>query len=123
MPIPEIFRRYGEARFRDIETQVVREIAPRNGLVIATGGGAVLREENVDLLRQNGRLFFLERDPGLLVPTDDRPLADSREKMDALYQKRLPVYRAAADECVNTGDTPGETPEKTAEEIMRRILP
>ena len=72
-----------------------------NSLVLlATGGGAVLRAENVEALRRNGRLFWLDRAADDLVPTDDRPLADSREKMKALYEARRPVYRATADETV-----------------------
>ena len=98
MEIPEIFRRYGEKHFRDLETEVIRETAARAGVIISTGGGAVLREENVDALRRNGRLVWLDRKPEDLIPTDDRPLADSREKMTALYTAREPIYRATADE-------------------------
>ena len=96
-PIPEIFASKGETAFRDIETEVTREIAVQNGLVIATGGGCVLRPENVRALRLNGRLIWLDRPLDQLIPTDDRPTADSAEKMRALYAAREPVYRAAAD--------------------------
>ena len=98
MEITEIFARYGEAHFRDLETRVLREASALSGKIISTGGGAVLRGENVDALRQNGRLFWLDRAPEELVPTDDRPLADSAEKMAALYRTRKPVYEATADE-------------------------
>ena len=98
MEIPEIFRRYGEKHFRDLETEVIGEAAARAGVIISTGGGAVLREENVDALRRNGRLVWLDRKPEDLIPTDDRPLADSREKMTALYTAREPIYQATADD-------------------------
>ena len=62
MPISEIFASRGEAGFRDLESDVIREcIAGCNGLVVATGGGAILREANCDALRRNGRLYFLDR--------------------------------------------------------------
>ena len=116
MEITEIFRRYGEKHFRDLESEVIREAAVRAGAIISTGGGAILREKNVDALRQNGRLVWLDRKPDDLVPTDDRPLADSREKMTALYAAREPIYRATADERIAvTGSA-----EDTASEIESR---
>ena len=113
MEITEIFRRYGEKHFRDLETEVIREAAARAGVIISTGGGAVLREENVDALRRNGRLVWLDRKPEDLVPTDDRPLADSREKMAALYAAREPVYRATADERIAVTGSAEDTADET----------
>ena len=81
----------------------------RGGQIISTGGGAVLRPENVTALRQNGRLFWLNRDPDALVPTDDRPLADTADKMKRLWVEREPVYRAAADEIIPVTGTPEQT--------------
>lgn len=106
--IPEIFAREGEPAFRDLESEVILDLSRRGGQVISTGGGAVLRPENVTALRQNGRLFWLDRDPDSLRPTDDRPLADTAEKMKALYRQREPVYRAAADEIIPVRGTPEE---------------
>ena len=118
MPITEIFAREGEGAFRALESRVIREISARGGAVIATGGGAVLREENVRALRQNGRLFWLDRPLEQLLPTDDRPLADSAEKIRALYGARMPIYRAAADAAIAVdGDA-----ERAAEEIMRNLI-
>jgi len=117
--IPEIFREDGEAAFRDLESETVAEVSAKGGQIIATGGGAVLREANVQALRRNGRLVLLERAAETLLPTDDRPLADTREKMDRLWKEREPVYRAAADCTVR----PDGTPEETAMEIESRWLP
>ena len=114
--IPDIFRENGEPAFRDLESEVVREVSKQGGQVISTGGGAVLRPENVTALRQNGRLFWLDRNPDDLVPTDDRPLADTEAKMKQLYLEREPVYRAAADEVIHVNGTP----EDTAGEIESR---
>ena len=107
-PIPDIFRENGEPAFRDLETEIIRALSKQGGQIISTGGGAVLRPENVTALRQNGRLFWLDRDPEALVPTDDRPLADTAEKMKQLYRVREPVYRAAADEIIPVTGTPEE---------------
>ena len=113
MEIKEIFRRYGEKHFRDLESEAIREAAARAGVIISTGGGAVLREENVDALRRNGRLVWLDRKPEDLVPTDDRPLADSREKMAALYAAREPIYRATADERIAVTGSAEDTADET----------
>ncbi len=104
--IPAIFREDGEPAFRDLETGIIKALSVRGGQIISTGGGAVLRPENVTALRQNGRLLWLDRDPDALVPTDDRPLADTADKMKQLYLAREPVYRAAADETVPVEGTP-----------------
>lgn len=97
MEIPEIFAREGETGFRARETAAIESIAPEQGLVVATGGGAVLSETNLRFLRHNGMLCFLDRDPELLVPTSDRPLSRSRIELMALYNRRLPIYAKAAD--------------------------
>jgi len=112
--IPDIFRLDGEPAFRDLESAVIRDLSLRGGMIISTGGGAVLRPENVSALRRNGRLFWLDRPPESLVPTDDRPLADTADKMKQLYLAREPVYRAAADEIV---PVPG-----AAEDAAARVL-
>ncbi len=87
----------GEAAFRDIEAEALRRVAAESGVVIATGGGAVLREENVRRLRRNGRLIFLDRPPEELPVTDDRPLSRDRERLMQRYAERIDKYRAAAD--------------------------
>ncbi len=116
--IPEIFRENGEPFFRDLESEVIEEVSARGGQIIATGGGAVLRPENVKALKRNGRLILLERPAEELIPTADRPLADTQEKMDRLRREREPVYRAAADYTVKMKGTP----EEAAQEIESRWL-
>ena len=105
-PIPEIFRDEGEGAFRDLESAVVADLSQYGGAVIATGGGAILRQENLDALRQNGALVHLDRPLDDLIPTSDRPLSDDAEKLRALYAVRDPLYRAAADLTVPVRGTP-----------------
>ena len=99
-PIPEIFAQRGERGFRDLESQVIQEVSRRSGLVIATGGGAILREENVRRLRQNGRIYFLDRPAEDIQPTDDRPLARDMEAVRQRYAERYPRYTSTADAAV-----------------------
>ena len=97
LPISEIFARKGEAYFRDLESQAIAALSQRTGLVIATGGGAVLREDNVRHLRQNGRLYFLDRPVEDIAPSDDRPLSRDREALEQRYTERYPRYTVTAD--------------------------
>ena len=107
MPVPEIFRLHGEPYFRDLETRIVREVSEVNdGRIIATGGGAVLREENVTALKRTGVLIFLDRSLEHLAPADDRPLSNDPEKLSRMYTARRPVYLAAADYCVPADGSP-----------------
>ncbi len=96
-PVPDLIRSLGEPAFRDIERSTIAQAALRSAHVIATGGGAILDPRNVAALRQNGLLIFLDRPPSLLRPTADRPLSATPSALASLYQKRLPLYRAAAD--------------------------
>ena len=93
--IPDIFAEEGEAGFRKKETQILTELGKRSGLVIATGGGCVTREENYPLLHQNGRIFWLKRDVKLL-PTEGRPLSQAN-RLSEMYRIRKPMYEAFSD--------------------------
>lgn len=108
MPIAAYFEKYGETAFRDVESAVVERLSNICGAVIATGGGAVLRDENVTALRRNGRLFFLDRPLEMLLPTPDRPLANDADKIERLYAERLPRYKTASDATVPVRFDPQE---------------
>ena len=107
--IPDIFAQEGEAAFRALESEVIREVGAKTGAVIATGGGAVLRPVNVTALKQNGRLFFLDRAPEKLIPGTGRPLFADPQQAFQLYARREPLYRAAADVTVDANGTIEET--------------
>jgi len=97
MTIPKIFERYGEDKFREIEAEAVKKASALTASVIATGGGAVLRKENVSALRQNGRLFFLDRPLEMLTPTLDRPTASDLLTIKKRYLERYDIYCQSAD--------------------------
>ena len=113
--IPAIFEKYGESHFRQLESEAVKEAAVQTGVIIATGGGAILSSENVDALRQNGRLFWLDRPLAELVPTADRPLGSSYEALKKRYEERYSLYRAAADERIADTRSAAETAERILE--------
>ena len=95
--IPQIFAEDGEARFRAWESEVIRMLAPETGLVIATGGGAVLDGQNVRRLRRNGTILYLKRDLERLTATADRPLSSDRSALETLYERRKEAYERAAE--------------------------
>ncbi len=97
MPIPAFFAEQGEEAFREVESRVIARLSTLGGAVIATGGGAILREENVDRLKGNGRLFWLDRSPDKLTPTADRPLSSDREALMKRYAERYHRYADACD--------------------------
>ena len=112
----EIIRESGEDAFRDIETQAVREISKRSGIVIATGGGIVKRSENIPLLRQNGRIIYLNCPTDELPVTPDRPLSSSRAAIEKLFLTRNLLYTLAADATVNVSHK--NAPDIAAAEIL-----
>ena len=114
----QIIATRGEAAFRDVESEVIREVAQKNGCVIATGGGAILRPENIRHLRMNGKLFFLDRPPEQLIPTKDRPLSATREAIGQRYRERYPIYVETADVIVANTDSP----ETAARQVKKEFL-
>ena len=112
--ISEIFATEGKAYFRDLETRVLREVlANKKGIVLATGGGAILREENIDLLHRNGKIYFLDRPLEALLPTNDRPLASTADAIRRRYEERYDRYCTTADYHIDA-DAP-------IAEVVRRI--
>jgi shikimate kinase len=107
LSIPEIFAEHGERGFREAETELLKTI--KNSAILVTGGGIVLREENVRRLRALGRTVWLDADEETLwrrvSRRSTRPLLhgpNPREKFAALLRERLPLYEAAADDRVDT---------------------
>ncbi|MBR4086509.1 MAG: shikimate dehydrogenase [Clostridia bacterium] len=98
----EIIKSEGESVFRDCESSIIsKAVAGINGAVIATGGGAILRDENVHQLKKNGKLFFIDRPLELLITSKDRPLSSDRAALEARYRERYPRYCAVADAIIS----------------------
>ena len=123
--ISEIFELEGEEYFRNLETSLVREFETREGYVVSCGGGAVLRQENVDSMKKNGHIVLLTAEPETVYERvrygKNRPLLNGNmnvEYIASLMERRRACYQAAADMAVATD---GKTPEKIAEEIVHGI--
>lgn len=99
--IPDIFATEGESGFRDMESVCAKEAAARDGAVISTGGGMVLREENMKALSQGGLVVFIDRHPSHILRSTsltNRPLVQNdRDRLFRLYAERLALYRRHAD--------------------------
>lgn len=113
MKIPEIFEKYGETHFRDLETQAVRELASHEG-VIACGGGAMLRQENAEIASENGMVLFLDV-PFMTcyhrIANTDRPIVrrSTCAELRELYKKRRGVYRHHSTHRVDAAKSPAAT--------------
>lgn len=128
MTIPELFDRFGEAHFRDLETQAVKKAARAQGAVIATGGGVILREENMAALAQTGIIFFRDRPPEAIVGEDHkgRPLVGAdkdaaRERIFRLYAERIGLYKRYAHHYIPPTDTYQEAAELIAAIYEREV--
>ena len=112
----KIIEKYGEERFREIETEVAESVSSLRGVVIATGGGTILREKNVEKLRSCGVVIWLGRDLNLLAQ-NNRPLSKSMS-ISRLFKQREGYYVAASDKKIEND----KAAEKTAEKIITEIF-
>ena len=120
--ISDIFEYYGEAHFRELEAEVIRKLSGEDELVISTGGGSMMNRENCELLKKNGKIFFLKASVETLLKRvlidETRPLLrvnSTDERLKELLSERTPVYEHVADYVVVTDD---KTPDEVAEEIV-----
>ncbi len=119
--INEIFKNFGEPRFREIETEMIKKLSGKKNIIISTGGGAVLKQENMDTLRENGIIFCLMAKPETILKRtshdSNRPLLqveDPFKRIKELLDYRKPFYEKA-DIIINTEN---KTPLQIAEELI-----
>jgi len=116
----DYIRENGESAFRDAESAVIAELcAGVTGAVISTGGGAILRRENIYALRANGRIYFIDRDISTIVPTSDRPLSSDMDMLRKRYEERYPIYTGTCDVHVINDGTAQETAQKITEDFTK----
>jgi shikimate kinase len=122
--IAEIFKQYGEPRFREIESSVIKRLSELDRAVISTGGGAVLRQDNIVNLRRKGVIICLSASPETILKrtgsNNDRPLLqveDPLKKIKELLEFRKPYYEKA-DIMI---DTEGKSPNEAADEIIEKV--
>ncbi|MCC6966325.1 MAG: shikimate kinase [Nitrospira sp.] len=124
LPVPEIVRQFGWDHFRDVESAVCRDFAARDGLIIDTGGGAILRPENVAVLQKNGMLVWLTATVDTITrriggDTQRPSLTGTKsftEEIRDVLTERTPKYQAAAAHVVSTD---GVSTAEVAERILR----
>ena len=116
MPIPEIFERFGEPHFRELEAKYIREM-PDNS-VVALGGGAIINENTAKTAKQTGKVVFLDADfetcYGRIKNDSNRPLAynNPKEKVRELFDTRRPIYTERADIITDAAGTPAQIIER-----------
>ena len=122
MAIADIFEEKGEAYFRELETELIKSFAGGEPAVISCGGGAVLKEENVRLMKESGKIVLLTAEPGTIYErvkdSTERPVLNGNMNVSYikdLMEKRRPKYEAAADVTIATD---GKTSEEICEEIL-----
>ncbi len=114
--IPEYIRDYGERDFRVHESEVIIKLTKTvRGAVIATGGGAVLKPENIRALRENGRLYYIDRRVNLMKPDETRPLSSNKKALAIRYAERKNIYARECDIRI----TNNSTPERAVQKIMQ----
>lgn len=123
LSINEIFEKYGEQYFRDLESQLIEQITQSGGAIVSCGGGAILRAENVANMKKNGKVIYFSATPETIFErvrfSTNRPLLNGNmnvEYIAELMEKRLPLYEAAADIiiCVD-----GKNKQEVVEELMQ----
>jgi len=125
-PIPEIVKDHGWEYFRDLESRVCRDLASKDGLIIDTGGGAILRPENVATLKANGVLIWLTAEVSTIAAriggdTNRPSLTGTKsfiEEIEEVLKERVPKYSAAADHTIVTD---GQSLTAVAEAILAKI--
>ncbi len=122
MSVPEIFEKYGETYFRDEETKLLTECREQSDKVVSCGGGVVLREENVEIMKQNGEIVWLTAKPETILNRvkneENRPLLKGNKNVSdiaLMLEKRSATYETAADIVI-------ETDNKSIEDICKEIL-
>lgn len=126
MSIPQLVEKHGWEHFRAIESLVTQRVSQREGTINSTGGGVILNSQNVQALRSNGIVFWLDVSADNILQRIDedpnRPLltekASLREEIETVLAQREELYRRAADEVV---DTNNKLPEQVAEEILQLL--
>ena len=117
--ITDIFENKGETVFREYESEIIKEVSTLQGRVIATGGGAVLKKINTDLLKLSGKIYFLDRPLSDIAATNDRPLSSNRADLEKRFNERYDIYCACADKRILVKGTAEDVANTILEDILK----
>jgi len=125
MTIPEIFEKYGESRFRDLESELILTIGKEGNTIVSCGGGVVVRPENIEYMKKNGMVIFLSAKPETVFDrvkdSTNRPILNGNmnvEYIGELMEKRRALYEAAADVKISTD---GKSIDEITDEVIIAI--
>lgn len=104
MPICNFLNKENENDFRNIETKVIEKISNEKNIIISCGGGVIKRQENIDFLKRNSIVIFVDRDLKLLEATSSRPLSNNKNDLEKLYNERYSLYKKYADYVVENNN-------------------
>lgn len=125
MTIPEIFEKYGEKHFRELEAEAVLELRERSG-VVACGGGTIQNDKNAENAREKGTVVYIDQTfetcYSRIKDDKNRPLvlSNTKDNLEELYNKRAVIYKKNSSFSVIPGDTPGETADIVISELRSR---
>ena len=104
--ISDIFSNEGEEYFRNLETKYLKELSEKEGFIISTGGGAVKKKENIDILKKNGIVIFLNREINDISKENHkhRPLLQDINNIQKLYDERIDLYKKYSDIIIKNND-------------------
>jgi shikimate kinase len=126
MSIPEFVEKNGWPRFRDLESEVAREMAQQDNIIVDCGGGVIERDENIETLRTNGRIFWLKASVDTIVDriaggTERPALTEGKsftEEVAEVLERRTPLYAAAGHYEI---DTDASNPAQVADRIIQIV--
>ena len=113
----DIIQGHGIQYFRNIETNIIKDISLVNKSLISTGGGVILNSDNIALLKGNGILVFIDRDLDKLMVTNDRLLSNTADKLKQLYDQRIDLYKKYSDFIVSNNDNIDDCVNKIIEKV------
>ena len=117
--ISKIFENLGERYFRDKESEIIKKLSKKSGVIISCGGGVILRKENMDFLKQNGKIYFLDRSLENLQAFSDRPLSSDRVSLEKRYNERYHLYREYADKIIDSNGSIDYTANLIKEDFLK----
>ena len=122
--ISDIFSNEGEEYFRELETKYLQELSEKEGIIISTGGGAVKNKENIDILKENGIIVFLNRTIDDISRENhrNRPLLQNPDNIRKLYDERIKLYRRYADIIIKNDDSMDVIVDRIITSLKGKIL-
>ncbi len=118
--ISKIFEIYGEEKFREAETEIIKKYGKENNLILSTGGGAVVDSENYYPLKQNSRIYWIKRDLNKL-DTKNRPLSKNLNEIKKIYESRKLLYENFSDKIIFNNERLEDAAQKILEDFYENI--